>query len=122
MSNKICIVTGKKYQDGAIILDSRMKPSLEKDTVTGYGISPEIEQKINSGYIVLVEVDMSKSGVSLTDTINPENAYRTGSVMYVKKNRFGLFFNVDPPEGKIAYVPKEVIDLIKEKTGYVQDK
>ena len=85
MEQKICLVTGLPFDSGAILLDKRMRASMKRNTVTGWGISPEVQEKIDEGYIALVGIDISKSIVK-NERIQPEEAYRTGNIAYLRRS------------------------------------
>ena len=88
MEQHMCIVTGKPYGTGTILLDRRLKDSMERNTITGNGISPEVQEKFDEGYLALIGIDESKSEVRSNGNINPEDAYRTGEVVYLKEKVF----------------------------------
>jgi hypothetical protein len=92
MEQKMCIVLGKPYNTQSLLLDKRMKDSLENNTITGWGISPEVQEKIDEGFVALIEINEEKSTVT-DGKILPENAYRTGVVAYLKKI---ILFNLVP--------------------------
>ena len=108
--DKICIVTGKQFHANELMMDLRLKDSFDKHTLTGYGISPEVQEKLDDNYIALIGFD-----ASLT-TPNPELAsdfYRTGDVAYLKSNVFEDIFTVELPKDKFTFVEKEVIDYLQ---------
>lgn len=92
LEQKMCLVTGKPFDTNSLLLDKRLKDSLEKNTVTGWGISPEVREKIDAGFIALVEIDQEKTIIK-NNKILPENAYRTGVIAYLKKE---VFFDIVP--------------------------
>ena len=77
---KVCAVTGKTYDTDALLFDSRLKESLEKYTITGWGICPEAQEQIDKGFIAFVGIDEAKSDKPIT----PESVYRTGDIAYVR--------------------------------------
>jgi len=113
MEQKVCIITGKTYDAGSILLDKRLKNSMDINTITGWGISPEAQDIINDDKIALIGVDESKSKIT-NGNILPEDAYRTGEIVYIKKsiadNMFNIVINND-----FIFVDKEVINIIKDK-------
>lgn len=114
MVQKICIVTGKAFDTNELLLDTRLKESLERHTITGWGISPEVQEKLDEGYIALVGVDEKKSTIT-NGIIKPEDAFRTGEVIYVKEEVFFKIFDMEAPKGKVSFVDTEVISFLKEK-------
>lgn len=92
LERKACVATGKLYDTNGLILDRRMKPILNKHTVTGWGLSPEVQEKIDEGYIAMVEIDTLKSIVT-NGKILPQDAYRLGLIAYIRKQVASEIFN-----------------------------
>lgn len=112
MATKICMATGKKYKSGEILINKRMRPIKEGREIIGWGFSPEVQEKINEGYIVLVEIDQEKSIEN--GKITPQSAYRLGRVCYLKREKFFEIF--DYPQDKIqhmAFMDTETIDYLQ---------
>lgn len=111
--NKICVATGKKFQTQALLLDKRLRPTLERDTVTGWGVSPEIQEKIDEGYRILVECDPEKSEIEPNGTTKPEGAYRTGPIIYLREKVFQDIFKMQT-ERKIIFIDHEVTKFLEK--------
>ena len=112
---KVCPVCGKTHtHDTGILIDRWMRNSLEHETITGYGLCEEHDRMFKEGYIALVEVDESKSDITKDDTIRPENAYRTGNILHVKKE---LCRKIIPSLGDknipMAYIKRQAFQYIK---------
>jgi len=112
MEQKCCIICGKEYDSGALLMDMRLKERFEMHTVTGYGMCEEHEDLRKRDYIALVGVDESKSIVG-TDTIKPENAYRTGRLAHIREEVFNRIFNVEAPSDKVVFCQDEVISMLE---------
>lgn len=111
METKICLVTGKEYETNSILLDKRLRKILDPKNVTGWGISPEVQEKFDEGYIVFVGVDADKSRV-INNRITPENAYRTGKVAYLKKEVAKNILNVNPQE--VNFAEDDFFDMLEK--------
>ena len=84
MEQKACPVCGQAFDTGAILLDKRLRNTLERKTVTGWDLCPEHAKLWEKGYIALVECDPEKS--TFTDgTIKPPDAYRTGRIAHIRE-------------------------------------
>jgi len=95
MEQRVCLVCGAEYDTGAILLDRRLRASLEQHTTTGWGLCPEHQRLFDDGFIALVECDPAKScALSSTNRLKPDHAYRTGRVLHLKRAVFGRIFNV----------------------------
>ncbi|MCK9429607.1 MAG: ATPase [Candidatus Omnitrophica bacterium] len=88
LDTKICIFCGKQFEIG-IILDKRLKNTLEKNTITGIDLCPECTKE---DYILLIEIDEDKSSIESDESVKPENAYKTGRAIYVKMKHFQKIF------------------------------
>ena len=94
MEQKICSVCGKVFDTGSLLLDRKLKKRFEQHTITGFDLCPEHKQKFDEGFIALVVVDETKSNIDeKTQTIKPENAYRTGEIVHMKREVFNKFFD-----------------------------
>lgn len=118
LEQRVCQVCGNAYDTGSLLLDRRLQPTFDRTTVTGYGRCADCEDKHQQGYIALVGVDPSKSKVQ-GSTIKPENAFRTGNVLHMRREAAKRMFNV--PESAFLlplwFVEDAVITAIKEKVG-----
>src|SRR5687768_7532768 len=84
-----CLVCGRPYDTGSILFDLRLRESMERHTITGWGLCPEDLLLHEQGYVALVECDPEKSGNPREgDTVLPGNAYRTGPVAHLKREMF----------------------------------
>lgn len=119
---KVCPVCGKTHSHNAgILIDRKMRNSLEHETITGYGLCEEHDRLFKKGYVALVEVDESRSEIT-GEGIRPENAYRTGRIIHVRKK---LVLDMIPSLrgtklGPMAYIKPEVfnyLEKLKESAG-----
>jgi hypothetical protein len=105
----VCPVCGKKHQTNSILLDKRLRASMEKETVTGYGMCGPCEELNKRGYIALVEVDNKGTG----DTMKMENANRTGRIAHLRRTVFNQIFNTTVSATlPMVFVDSEVISKI----------
>jgi len=112
LEQKLCVVCGKTYDSGAILLDQRLRKRFEMHTTTGYGMCPEDQGKKDGGYVALVECDATKSMAS-GNIMKPENAHRTGRIMHMRKKVFAGMFNVEGDTPPMAFIEQEAFDKIK---------
>ena len=115
MERRVCLVCGVEYDTGAILLDRRLQPSLERFTTTGWGLCAEHQRLFDEGYIALVECDPSQSGVTLnTATLKPRDAFRTGRIAHVRREAFDHIFTTPVKENlPCVFVPPDVIDRLQ---------
>lgn len=107
LETKICPATGKTFQTDSILLDTRMKQSMDRKIVTGYQFSPEVQEQLDKGFVVLVECDPEKS---VGDT--PDTVWRTGNIAYLKKDIAQEMFNKEIIT--MAYIEPDVFAWLQK--------
>lgn len=110
MEKQLCIVTGKEFETNSILLDKRLQPSMERYTTTGYGISPEVQEKFDDGYMAFIKIDIEKSDV------DPKGAFRTGNLAFVKREFIEKAFNFpeDILKSNFTFVDQEFIKMLEK--------
>jgi hypothetical protein len=99
MEQHACKVCCRTYDKGAILLDKRLRQSLDRHTVTGWGLCPEHAQRFEDGFIALVEIDPARSTLSPDGTYRPQNAWRTGKTILLKREIAAQVFDKAIPDG-----------------------
>lgn len=112
MEQKVCPVCGQAFDTGTILLDKRLRNSLERKTVTGWDLCPEHTKLWQKGYIALVACDPEKSTFT-GNVIKPQDAYRTGAIAHVRKAVARELFNVEMT-GPVAFVEPAVVDMLEK--------
>src|SRR5690606_24370178 len=83
LEQHVCLVCGSAFDTGAILLDKRLRQSMERHTVNGWGLCPEHERLFKEGYVALVECDPQRSGgAPSSGSMKPEQAYRPGRLAH----------------------------------------
>ena len=111
-----CVVCGKEFDSGNILLDTRMRKQFEMKTTTGYGLCDEHKKLHNDGYIALIVCDESKSKPN-GDTVKPEDAYRTGEVIHVRRTAFKKIFtgiSAEAIAGSMMFISSETAEQLKQ--------
>ncbi|MGJ7530539.1 ATPase [Variovorax sp. GB1P17] len=93
MEQHVCLICGVAFDTGAILLDKRLRASMERHTTTGWGLCAEHQKLADEGFVALVECDPQRSG-SPSGRLKPEQAYRTGRLAHIKRHVFTQVFNV----------------------------
>ncbi|ENG0045683.1 ATPase [Pseudomonas aeruginosa] len=94
LEQHVCLVCGTHFDTGAILLDKRLRASMERHTATGWGLCPEHQKLSDDGFVALVECDPERSGsLAGGGRVKPEQAYRTGRLAHLKRNVFAELFN-----------------------------
>lgn len=96
LSNKICIVCGKAFHDGELLIHKQLRPTLERETITGYGFCQEHQAMIDEGKVFLAEVS------------NPPTEATKMSLLSAQKT------------GRVISLPREVLQQVLTP-GFVTD-
>lgn len=115
LEQHVCLVCGTAFGTGSILLDRRLRASMQHHTTTGWGLCAEHQKLSDDGFVALVECDPQRSGSPTSATrLNPEQAYRTGRLAHLKRAVFAKVFDV-PIAGNqpCVFVEPGVIDRIQ---------
>ncbi|MFT3815795.1 MAG: ATPase [Acidovorax sp.] len=93
LEQHVCLVCGTTFDTGSILLDKRLRASMARHTVTGWGLCPEHQKLFDDGFVALVECDPQRSGSPEGGHMKPEEAYRTGRVAHLRRTVFAEVFN-----------------------------
>lgn len=120
MERKMCPVCGKEFDSGAILLDRRLKNSMERYTTTGYDMCEEHTKLWKDGYMALVVIDDTKSKSTFDSRIpekdrvqrvKMEDAHRTGEIIHMKSVVFAELFNA--PVQPMVFIDTKAAEIIK---------
>lgn len=99
LEQKVCVVCGKQYDSGSILISKNLNREIPERPVTGYGLCPEHTKE---GFLCIIEVDKDKSVIT-DGRIKPENAYKTGRNCYIKYEAAENIFS-DPEISKYPFI------------------
>jgi hypothetical protein len=112
---KVCIVCGHKYSAG-VLIQKNLRPTLERETVTGYGMCEEHQKLSDDGYLALVGIDPTKSEILPNGNVKPEGVYRTGNVAHIRRTIMHQVIDAKLPDGQeVVFVEDEVIHMLKKR-------
>lgn len=112
---KVCIVCGHKYSAG-VLIQKNLRPTLERETITGYGMCEEHQKLSDDGYLALVGIDPTKSEILPNGNVKPEGVYRTGNVAHIRRTVMHQVIDAKLPDGQeVVFVEDEVIHLLKAR-------
>ena len=113
---KVCEICGSEWETNSILLDKRLKESMESKTITGYGLCPEHQKLHDEGYIALIAVDESRSSNKPKNNIikGLDGIYRTGNIAFIKREAAQRVFNCETPSGPFMYCEDEVINMLEK--------
>ncbi len=114
LEQHVCIVCGRAFDTGAILLDRRLRASMGRHTATGWGLCPEHQKLFDDGFVALIECDPQRSGAPVGGRMKPEQAYRTGRLVHVRRTAFARVFNVPIPDRQACvFVEPGVIEHLQ---------
>jgi len=108
MGYDLCPVCGVKTHE-TVLLDKRLKPSLERENWTGWTMCDE-HKKLSIDYIALVET-VDDPAPSQT-TAKLEDVERTGRYVHVRRAAFNTIFGIEPPTAPLGFVGPGVIEKL----------
>lgn len=119
LEQHVCLVCGTRFDTGAILLDRRLRASMERHTATGWGLCPEHQKLFDDGFVALVECDPQRSGSPAGGgRVKPEQAYRTGRLAHLKREAFAQVFNVPiAADQPCVFVEPGVIEQLQTMTA-----
>lgn len=118
LEQHVCLACGKPFDTGAILLDKRLRASMERHTATGWALCPEHQKLSDDGFVVLVECDLQRSGSQASGRMRPEQAYRTGRLAHLKREAFAQVFNVSiAADQPCVFVEPGVIEQLQTMTA-----
>lgn len=100
LEQKVCPVCGVTFDSGAILLDRRLRQSMERTTITGWDLCPDHQAKYDEGFIALVECDEAKGSGN-----KPDEVWRTGPIVHIKQEAFDRVFDIPSTSGDGTMMP-----------------
>ena len=119
LEQHVCLVCGKAFDTGTILLDKRLRASMGHHTKTGWGLCPEHQKLADDGFVALVECDPQRSGSPAGGgRVKPEQAYRTGRLAHLKREAFAQVFDVPiAADQPCVFVEPGVIEQLQTMTA-----
>ena len=114
VEKKQCPVCGTLHDVG-ILLDRRLRNSMEQSTVTGYDLCPEHKELHESGYIAFIGVANNYHPQDNKGHVS--DAPRTGEYIHMRRELAKQMIPNMPDDylaQPLVFIPQESIDQIKE--------
>jgi hypothetical protein len=121
LSASVCPICGREFENGELILDRRLKNSLERVTVVDARLCPDHQKLADDGYIALVAIDESKSKFEANGNLKPECAYRTGDIIHIRRTVADKMFNVPISDREFVYCDLGIVEHMKRLADEAQD-
>jgi hypothetical protein len=106
MGVKICPICNEQTESGEILLDRRLKPSMEKYTPTGYGICEKHQKLVDEGWVFLLAVK------------EDDKDYLLGTTAQIKKKVWKQMCP-DAPDQPVMRVSESFMKKLQEATNEV---
>ena len=114
MEQHVCPVCGAVHDTGAILLDKRLRESLERHTLTGRSLCPQCTERAESGMIALVGVDPERSAPPTENgNMDPNHAYRTGRIAWLRREIWSQLLDAPLPDVSMVFVEDGVLDVLE---------
>ncbi|HAT1587304.1 TPA: ATPase [Citrobacter farmeri] len=119
LEQHVCLVCGTRFNTGVVLLDRRLRASMERHTATGWGLCPEHQKLSDDGFVALVECDPQRSGSPAGGgRVKPEQVYRTGRLAHLKREAFAQVFDVPiAADQPCVFVEPGVIEQLQTMTA-----
>lgn len=101
-----CFVCGTVYETGNLLLDKRVKNSMDKYTVTGHGLCPEHQELADKDYIALI-------------VVKADRETRTGQLVHLKREVMISLFDAKIT-GPVVYIDEELFSKLQIMAGEVE--
>ena len=112
LEQHVCVVCTAKYDTGALLLDRRLRDSFEHHTVTDWGMCPNCDALREQGFVALVECDPKQTRIN-AGIVQPDEAYRSGTVCHLRKEAFEKVIDIPVPKGMVCFVDPDAIEKLK---------
>lgn len=115
IATKVCPVCGVNHTHNTELLISKnLKPVGDK-TFTGEGLCEEHDRLNKDGFLALVAIDEEKSTMDADGNYNRKDAYRTGSILHIKREVFDNMFDAKV-DSKLymVFVSEELVEILNK--------
>jgi len=114
METAICPVCAQQHQTGALLIDKRVRNSMERETLTGFAMCAEHQKLKDDGFIALVGIDPKLSTLEPNGSVTVRGAYRTGNLAHMRASVWPTFFHMPVPPHGMCFVEDEMIEQLKQ--------
>ena len=115
LEHHVCLVCGTSFDTGSLLLDRRLRASMDRHTTTGWGLCAEHQRMHSDGFVALVECDPQRSGARSSDgLLKPGRAYRTGRLAHLRREVFARVFDVSiDTDQPLVFIEPGVIERLQ---------
>lgn len=104
-----CLICLKNFDINEILLDKRLRPTLECRTLTGHGKCPECNAQIKKGFIALIETAGANPG---RKTVGADVA-RSGNFCFLRREVFDQVFGGPCPNLPFIFIEPGVLEKLQ---------
>lgn len=91
-----CFICGSLFDTGEVLLDKRLRATLEPKTVTGLGVCEKCKAQIADGFVAILEANCTGE--------------QTGRSLFLRASVFSDIFNQPAPDRGICKAPIQVFN------------
>jgi len=113
----VCPICGKEH-DEVVLLDRKLKDSLEFRNFMGFDICLEDRDRIDKGYVAVIECSNQDNG---KEHITFQDADRTGRLAYITKEAFADLFKAEVPKA-MCFIDVETFTKLEALVAFNLEK
>ena len=110
----ICPVCGESHDVGVLLHKRLQEVFTETSITTHLELCKEHKEKLEEGFVALVGIDEDGSTVSVENTVQMEDAYRTGKYALIKEYLYTEIFKMPVPKKRLVFCDDGVFDLLEK--------
>lgn len=124
VEQNICPVTGEIFETGHLLFDRDGRgKNLESKIITGYAFSPDVQDMVDKGNVVLVVIDPEKSIAANPSKPTEAEAMRTGDFLYLNREIANKLFGKEKfAEKPMAYIEQDTYDSLVKAEDKVHEE
>lgn len=126
LERNLCKVCFDEFNTNAILIDNLLRNSLERTTLTGWGLCPDCQKLHDDGYVAIIGV--SNKGVKSQTMLTPNDANRTGDIAHLRRSVWEQILHTPIPVDEdgnphvFVFADVEVISALKAMMGDAPDE
>ena len=113
LEEQVCVVCGATFDTGDLLLDTQLRQQFDMHTVTGWGLCETHQELHDKGFIALVAIDPTKSKRGRDGNVSAHDAYRTGHVIHVLRDKWAALFSVPCPDVPLVFIDDDTAQFIE---------
>jgi len=116
MGVEVCPCCGNEHNESVLIhkqLRKVFEDRITNKNFMGWLICDACQTQFDDGRVGLVEADPLESTIEEDGSIKPEGAYRTGQILWIKREVFTEIFDVPLEDENFMFIDPQVVAHLK---------